>query len=159
MSELDRQVGGNHYKLMPFQPIEFSYLAGLNFLEGCVVKYITRYKNKNGLNDLEKAIHYCRVIQEFEYLRYKSGWWSIIANLMHHLKRKFIGKWNFYHRRKITNEFCTKNNLSTHQIFIIYTIIDHDCENDLESIVQLIENMIETEKRVGGGWNADIPKS
>ena len=52
------QVGGNHYSEMKIQPVEFIVANGLGFLEGNVIKYICRYKSKNGLQDLEKARHY-----------------------------------------------------------------------------------------------------
>lgn len=64
---LDKQVGGDHYKTMAIQPIEFIHKNGLNFLQGNVVKYVTRYKAKNGLQDLEKAKHYIEMLIKLEY--------------------------------------------------------------------------------------------
>lgn len=61
------QVGGNHYKDLKIQPIEYIHANGLNFLEGNVVKYITRHRNKNGKQDLEKAKHCIDLLIEFEY--------------------------------------------------------------------------------------------
>lgn len=61
------QVGGNHYKDLKIQPIEYIHANGLNFLEGNVVKYITRHRNKNGKQDLEKAKHYIDLLIELEY--------------------------------------------------------------------------------------------
>ncbi len=63
---LDMQVGGSHYQL-PIQPIEYIFKNGLNFLQGNVVKYITRYKDKNGLEDLEKVKHYVDLLIQLEY--------------------------------------------------------------------------------------------
>ena len=63
---LDTQVGGSHYQL-PIQPIEYIFKNDLNFLQGNVVKYITRYKNKNGREDLEKVKHYVDLLIELEY--------------------------------------------------------------------------------------------
>ena len=57
----ERQVGGSHYKLFNIQPFEFISKNELSFFQGCVVKYVCRYKNKNGIQDLEKIIHYCEV--------------------------------------------------------------------------------------------------
>jgi len=54
---LNKEIGGTHYKNMKMQPIELIALANLNFLQGCIIKYISRYKNKNGKEDIEKAIH------------------------------------------------------------------------------------------------------
>lgn len=64
MSALNKQVGGNHYKRMAIQPIEFITKNELLFNEGNIVKYVCRYKNKNGLEDLEKILQYCDFIEE-----------------------------------------------------------------------------------------------
>ena len=45
---LRTQVGGTHYKGLVIQPIELIIIAKLSFIQGNIVKYITRYKNKNG---------------------------------------------------------------------------------------------------------------
>jgi hypothetical protein len=52
------QIGGSHYENKGIQPIEFIEANNLGFHEANVVKYITRYKDKNGLEDLEKAKWY-----------------------------------------------------------------------------------------------------
>ena len=64
---LNIQEGGDHYKL-PIQPIEYIMKNNLNFCQGNVVKYITRYKDKNGLEDLKKAKHYIDLLIELENL-------------------------------------------------------------------------------------------
>lgn len=56
-SPLDVQVGGGHYKGKAIQPVEYISANGLNFLEGCIVKRITRWRDKNGIEDLEKIKH------------------------------------------------------------------------------------------------------
>jgi hypothetical protein len=55
MSALDKQIGGSHYKDMAIQPIEYIHKNGLGFCEGNIVKYITRWKTKNGIEDLRKS--------------------------------------------------------------------------------------------------------
>ena len=55
----ERQVGGNHYKKFKIQPIEFIMANKLNFIQGCIIKYICRFESKNGIEDLEKIKHYC----------------------------------------------------------------------------------------------------
>lgn len=58
------QVGGNHYSRLSIEPIQFIEANGLGYSEGNVVKYISRWKNKNGLEDLNKAKWYVeRLIQ------------------------------------------------------------------------------------------------
>lgn len=58
------QVGGSHYKNKKIQPIDYIMDNELGFCEGNVVKYITRYKDKNGLEDLKKAKQYIEFLIE-----------------------------------------------------------------------------------------------
>lgn len=62
-----KQVGGDHYRRMRIQPIEFITANNLGFCAGNVVKYISRYKHKNGREDLLKARHYIDLLLESEY--------------------------------------------------------------------------------------------
>lgn len=62
----EEQHGGNHYKKYAIQPTEYSIKNGLNFCEGNVVKYITRWRDKGGLVDLLKAKHYVEMLIETE---------------------------------------------------------------------------------------------
>lgn len=52
------QVGGDHYKDRPIQPITYILTNKLDFCEGNVVKYVTRWRSKNGVEDLRKARQY-----------------------------------------------------------------------------------------------------
>jgi len=65
-SALDRQEGGSHYKDCAIQPIEYIHRNGLGFIEGNIVKYITRWRNKGGIADLRKVIHYAEMLIEME---------------------------------------------------------------------------------------------
>jgi len=62
-----QQVGGDHYCNMAIQPAEYAQLNNLNFIEGCVVKYVSRHRNKNGAEDIKKAIHFLNLLLEIEY--------------------------------------------------------------------------------------------
>lgn len=66
-SALNVQVGGEHYKNLAIQPVEYIHANNLSFLEGNVVKYITRHKTKNKAQDIRKIIHYCTLILQLEY--------------------------------------------------------------------------------------------
>ena len=66
-SSLDRQENGNHYLGFKIQPVEFIHGNNLNYLVGNVIKYVCRYGTKNGVIDLDKAIHYIEMIKELEY--------------------------------------------------------------------------------------------
>lgn len=63
----DTQEGGDHYVSMAIQPIEFIDANKIGFCEGNVIKYICRHQNKNGSADIRKAIHYCKLILEYQY--------------------------------------------------------------------------------------------
>lgn len=58
MTANDQQVGGRHYIDKPFQPWDFIVGNKLGYLEGNIIKYVSRYKEKNGIEDLIKASHY-----------------------------------------------------------------------------------------------------
>lgn len=64
MSALDTQVGGDHYKGMKIQPIQFIMANCLGFIEGNIIKYICRWKQKGGLQDLYKVRHYIDLLIE-----------------------------------------------------------------------------------------------
>jgi hypothetical protein len=60
------QVGGNHYQVQNIQPIDYILANELDFCEGNIVKYVTRWKHKNGIEDLRKARHYLDFLIEHE---------------------------------------------------------------------------------------------
>ena len=66
MKALDIQVGGTHYSKMTIQPVEFINVNNLSYLQGNVVKYVCRYKDKNGIEDLKKAMHYIQIMIDYE---------------------------------------------------------------------------------------------
>lgn len=64
---LSTQEGGDHYKQLAIQPVEYITRNGLTFIEGSVVKYVTRHRSKNGAQDIKKAIHFLQILLELEY--------------------------------------------------------------------------------------------
>jgi len=66
VSAFDDQVGGSHYKDLAIQPMEYSMLNGLDACQHTAIKYITRFRQKGGIADLEKAIHTINMLIEFE---------------------------------------------------------------------------------------------
>ena len=62
----DTQVGGNHYTKLAIQPMRYSMENGLDALQHTVIKYVTRFRDKNGIEDLEKAKHCIDMLIEFE---------------------------------------------------------------------------------------------
>lgn len=69
MSALDIQVGGEHYKTAKIQPVQYIEANGLLFLEGCVIKRVTRHDKPTGKGrqDIEKAIHELQLLLELRY--------------------------------------------------------------------------------------------
>lgn len=67
MSALNVQVGGDHYKNLAIQPIEYCQKNNLGACESFVIKYVTRHKSKNGVQDIKKAIHMLELLVELEY--------------------------------------------------------------------------------------------
>ena len=67
MSAKDRQIGGGHYKGRKIQPVEYAMANGLNYCQSLVLRYVTRYKEKDGEKDLRKAIHTIELLIEQEY--------------------------------------------------------------------------------------------
>lgn len=65
-SSLDVQVDGNHYKDQPIQPVEYIHANAIGYFEGNVIKYVSRWRKKNGIADLEKAKHYIDLLIELE---------------------------------------------------------------------------------------------
>ena len=66
VNALKEQVGGDHYSKLAIQPVTYINANGLSYLQGNVIKYVTRYKDKNGLQDLQKAKHYIDMLIELE---------------------------------------------------------------------------------------------
>ena len=64
MTELDKQVGGSHYQDFAIQPLEFITKNKLSYIQGNIIKYVVRFSQKNGTEDLDKAIHYINILKE-----------------------------------------------------------------------------------------------
>ena len=64
MSVKDKQVGGNHYKKMNVEVYEYCMVNNIPFVEGNISKYVCRYKDNGGLDDLLKAKHYLEMLIE-----------------------------------------------------------------------------------------------
>ena len=60
----EEQIGGNHYKSKPIQPWDYIISNNLGYLEGNIIKYVSRWGAKNGLQDLHKARHYLQKLIE-----------------------------------------------------------------------------------------------
>ena len=69
MTAMDKQIGGDHYKKYSIQPSTFIAENGIGWMVGNAIKYAVRHRDKNGKQDLEKAIHYLQMEMERCYPR------------------------------------------------------------------------------------------
>lgn len=60
------QIGGSHYTSLAIQPVRYIFENGLPFIEGNIVKYISRWRDKGGIEDLQKVKHYVELLIQFE---------------------------------------------------------------------------------------------
>jgi hypothetical protein len=100
MTALDHQVSGTHYKTLAVQPVEFIMSNQMGFCEGNVVKYVTRWRSKGGLADLQKARHFIQFIEEGEKYRRAlhrvrgavvfRAWWDSEMHVDHYIERNQI---------------------------------------------------------------------
>jgi len=67
VSAFEEQVAGGHYKGYAIQPVEFLQRNQFNYCESAAIKYLCRHREKNGAEDVKKAIHYLELLLEIEY--------------------------------------------------------------------------------------------
>lgn len=65
-SPLDTQIGGVHYAGLAIQPVQYIHANKIEFCEGSVIKYVTRWRDKGGIQDLQKARHFIDILIELE---------------------------------------------------------------------------------------------
>ena len=75
MSAYKKQVGGSHYKDMKIQASQFINENRLPFAEGSAIKYICRHALKGKEQDIDKAIHYCKLLKELKTENPKQESW------------------------------------------------------------------------------------
>jgi hypothetical protein len=66
MSANEIQVAGTHYKSQAIQPWDYIISNEIPYMEGNVIKYVSRWRDKGGLDDLRKAQHYLQKLIEVE---------------------------------------------------------------------------------------------
>jgi hypothetical protein len=66
-SAYNNEVGGNHYRQLKIQPFKYAMANNFNAGQTLALRYISRYKFKNGIEDLKKAIHCLELLIEEEY--------------------------------------------------------------------------------------------
>lgn len=107
---MDKQVGGNHYLGYPVSPIQWSLDNNINAAEFSILRYVLRYCDKNGLEDLNKAIHYTEILMDRD-----------------------IAPKNAYAISNIRS-FCVVNGLISYQQNALIALFNHDYNEVLENI-------------------------
>ncbi len=126
-SALDEQVGGDHYRKLVIQPVELIRDINANYFQGNVIKYITRYKDKNGVKDLEKAKYYLELIKELH--PYNNS--NKIAS----------------YEIDSVNEYIYANNIDTDAAKII-RIVSLCGDDKITKAIELIDNLINNYSKV-----------
>jgi hypothetical protein len=68
MTANDKQIGGSHYKEGAIQPWDYIAANSIGYFEGNIIKYVSRWKQKGGVDDLRKAQHYLEKLIELNAL-------------------------------------------------------------------------------------------
>lgn len=63
---ITKQVAGTHYTKFAIQPVEFITKNNIPYIEGNIIKYICRWRDKGGIEDLDKVIHYVELLKELK---------------------------------------------------------------------------------------------
>lgn len=66
MKSLKDQIGGTHYSKLAIQPVEYIHANDIPFIEGSIIKYATRWRDKGGIQDLKKIIHFAELLIDLE---------------------------------------------------------------------------------------------
>lgn len=116
------QVGGTHYTSMKIPPMEFSMANGWDACSHTALKYLSRYPNKGGVEDLRKAAHTIRLRQEL------GGVLPFRASLI------------------TAQDYCVANGFTLHQtamIKLLERIVNHCLDATSAELLSLIEHVIE----------------
>lgn len=125
----DKQIGGDHYKKASFQPWDWNRY-GVGGLEWTAIKYITRFKNKDGIQDLEKAKHYI----EKTYYEYADH------GLINNSRRRPVSE-----MRTLFGSFAEQNQLNETQRVAVWNILQWHNELSLKLCMQCIDDLIKSE--------------
>ena len=81
MSANDRQVGGQHYKTR-YEHWDLAHDVGMGYFDGCATKYITRWRDKDGIESLRKSVHYTEKLIEIAPAVIERGIWRPSVTVM-----------------------------------------------------------------------------
>lgn len=128
-----RQVGGAHYS-SAYQHWDFAHIAGLGYFEGQITKYLARHGKKNGLEDLEKALHFTQKLlslaedSQYRCMAYKRA-------------------------PHDADEFCESNGITGDNAAAIRAVVRWRHADELRMLLKAIREL--TEVYTGNGPTAD----
>lgn len=144
-----KQIGGNHYRKQKFQHWDFVLATGIGYLEGCATKYLSRWQDKNGLEDLEKPVHY---IEKMIESHQKTGYYNPaygspeLKNTADHpaIKRRLL---------EIATEFCAANDILPIDARTIKLVTSWQTLVDLQEAHELATGLVAiVKKQTAGVW-------
>ena len=147
MSSLQDQVAGTHYKNLKYQPVELSHNLHLSGIQLLIIKYLTRYRNKNGREDLIKARHCCQLATDLNDIPFYKHSLSFFETIIPQ---------DYYHRvRKVEEviekecrDFCRLNTM-----YKIYNAVLMTCKGNWSSaymyITEILEEFDNEQRRAG----------
>lgn len=142
MAANDRQVGGDHYKSR-VQHWDFAFAnCGRGYFKGQITKYVARWRKKNGVDDLEKALHFLEKLIELVSVPSDAGWvtraWvRILCAMMPAVSRVPVPS---------TTDFIAANALSPDESSVIMLVMYGDHVESLTLARTMLKNMISKER-------------
>lgn len=138
MKANEKQVGGLHYKT-EYEHWDLAVTIPLAYLEGCITKYVSRSRKKQGIQDLQKAMHYLEKLTE-------------VADF------KLARNLTVPEIHSEVNRFCLANSLSLLEEEFIVTMCIYDNTVDLHNARCLLEEIItETELEMKKDTEVNFP--
>mgnify|MGYP001771613151 CR=1 FL=1 len=116
--EICKQIGGNHYQ-GDFQPLDLILKYNLNFIQGSVIKYVTRHRRKNKEEDLLKALSLCETGLNFD-------------------KYNFL----YYDVNNDVYDYCKKNELNS---YLYENVVIYILNKEYKNVIDNIQAIIKTE--------------
>ncbi len=143
------QIGGGHYKSLAIQPAEFWIRNQLPSAEGSIVKYLSRHAEKNGRQDVEKAIHFTEMLV---------FWYFDAPEDQRAIPLHWRGQRNFVIQ---PGEYCRANQLGAQETAAIMLVCDFSCREHLTIAIQAMREILDRDypHRTSIGSAAHVERS
>lgn len=127
-----RQVGGKHYDSR-YQHWDFAVRGLANrYLESQVTRYVARWRKKNGVEDLRKALHYLDKLRE-EFIA------GHVAGLGDPIARVTSSGWS---ARSELARFADANGLNVDETLVFAKLLEWQTVADLDAVAEAVERLI-----------------